>query len=254
MKMKFGICVAFLVLVLGFGACGDSKDGDNKAESTQEEQKKSEKKEREDDLDEFLLENGKKVVDAVLEKAKNKSYVKMLSNNSILDSDFYKNLSAMEYKEPEKIYRIQFTDEFMNLFLNVVMEADDSIAIGELSDELQKEIRDRIAYMYQNLINQRMGVEAIAMASILSSGRTVIAEGYQGERGMLIFVYPDAYPLAVNYCGGSEEGILSMSGNVIFYDNFGFDTVEDVRNSLSKVVTEEAWFVAGAGLKIEQIK
>ena len=189
----------------------------------------------------------------MLEKAQSETYFELITaSESIRKSDEYQKLVSSDYSAPEKIYRIRLKDEFNNLLLSTATEGN-SAKINELSEDLKKDLKARISGSFVSMLNARKSAQTVALASILSTGNLYLDESMSDDSGMLIYCYKDAYPLIVCYAC-SQEGIVSMSGNVIFYDDFKADSEGEMVTSLLSFFPDELKFIAGTDMVVEVIQ
>lgn len=265
---KAVISAAVLAIVLALSGCTNNSD-DQASKSLQEEKKgeqgvedtRQEGKSESDavsalddsEVNAKLLEYGQKVLDLMLEKIKSDAYLKvMTSSPGILNSEYVKNLREADYVKPQKVYKVTLKEEFINLIWTGA--TNDELTLLELSDELQKELRARITGSVITLMNQRVAsVESVAVSSMLSTGKSYVANGLAKEPEILVYMYENAYPLVVSITE-SEEGILGVVSNVLFIDDFKADTEEELRTSLSEAFSGVSQFMAGANIIIEQIQ
>lgn len=221
-------------------------------EESKEENKKENKEEGKKVVTDDLLEHARKTLDLTLEKARSKTYLEMMGNESLCTGDEYQKLVSGDYSSPEKIYRIRFKEEFNNLMFTAALDGN-SLKINELSEELRKDMEGRLAVSFVTVLNARKSAKTVALASTISTGNLYLDENMASGSGMLLYCYKDAYPLVVNF-GCTEDGIVSMTGNVVFYDDFNAESGGDVVMSILDYFPEELKFLAGTGIEIEEIQ
>lgn len=228
----------------------ESKEEDKK--ESKEENKEKNKEEGKKVVTDDLLEHARKTLDLTLEKARSKTYLEMMGNESLCTGDEYQKLVSGDYSSPEKIYRIRFKEEFNNLLFTAALDGN-SLKINELSEELRKDMEGRLAVSFVTVLNARKSAKTVALASVISTGNLYLDENMASGSGMLLYCYKDAYPLVVNF-GCTEDGIVSMTGNVVFYDDFNAESGGDVVMSILDYFPEELKFLAGTGIEIEEIQ
>ena len=266
---KFLIIVSLMAFVLSFGGCANDGTDGSTSKSQQEEQKGSQGAEGNsqdgkqgndavnavDDskVNEKLLGYGQKVLDLMMEKIQSDTYIDVMGySSSLAESEYFQKLKAADYTKPQKIYVITLKEEFINLIWAEAV--DKSLSVNDLSDELQNELRGRIASSIITIMNQRMTkVETVAIGSLLSTGKSFVASGLAKDPKLLLYVYEDAYPLVVT-AAENDEGVLGVVSNILFLDDFKPDTTDDVRTSLSEAFSGVSQFMAGANIIIEQIQ
>ena len=252
-KLLLWITAAAMALCLG--ACSDqaSQDGNENKKVEASSDGGNEGKEESKKISGDLKEQARKTLDLLMEKVHNDTYLDMLiSTKSIKECDEWQKLVSGDYSSPEKIYHVAFKEEFYNLLMNVAMEGD-AAKINDLSENLKKDLEERISVSFITSLNSRKSVQAVALSNVITTGILYLRKGMAGESGMLIYCYKDAYPLVVNYrC--NEDGIVSMTGNVIFYDDFEGNSKEEVRTSFMNFFPEEFQFLAGTGISVEEVR
>ena len=266
---KFLIIVSLMAFVLSFGGCANDGADGSASKSQQEEQKGSQGAEGnsqdgkqgndavssvdESEVNEKLLGYGQKVLDLMMEKIQSDTYIDVMGySSSLAESEYFQKLKAADYTKPQKIYVITLKEEFINLIWAEAV--DKSLSVYDLSDELQNELRGRIASSIITIMNQRMTkVETVAIGSLLSTGKSFVASGLAKDPKLLLYVYEDAYPLVVT-AAENDEGVLGVASNILFLDDIKADTVDDVRTSLSEAFSGVSQFMAGANIIIEQIQ
>lgn len=221
-------------------------------EENKEESKEESKSEGKQVLTDDLLEHARKTLDLMLEKACSETYLEMMGSESLRKSDEYQKLISGDYTSPEKIYRIRFKEEFNNLLFNAALK-EDSLKINDLSEELKKELAGRLSVSFVTVLNARKSAQTVALASVISTGCLYLDESMANGSGMLLYCYKDAYPLVVNF-GCNEDGIVSLTSNAIFYDDFNAESGGDVVMSILDYFPEELKFLAGTGIEIEEIQ
>ena len=226
-----------------------SSESVNKSEAESKEENKGEGKQV---ITDDLLEHARKTLDLMLEKARSETYLEMMGSENVRTGNEYQKLISSDYTSPEKIYRIRFKEEFNNLLFSAAMK-EDSLKINDLSEELKKELAGRISVSFVTVLNARKSAQTLALASTISTGSLYLDESMANGSGMLLYCYKDAYPLAVNF-GCTEDGIVSMTCNVIFYDDFNAESGGDVVMSILDYFPEELKFLAGTGIEIEEIQ
>ena len=266
---KFLITVSLMAFVLSFGGCANNSDDGSASKSQQEEQKGAQGAEGnsqdgkqgsdvvssmdESEVNEKLLGYGQKVLDLMMEKIQSDTYIDVMGySSSLAESEYFQKMKAADYTKPQKIYVITLKEEFINLIWAEAV--DKSLSVNDLSDELQTELRGRIASSVITIMNQRMTkVETVAIGSLLSTGKSFVASGLAKDPKILLYVYEDAYPLVVT-AAENEEGVLGVVSNILFFDDIKADTADDVRTSLSEAFSGVSQFMAGSNLIIEQIQ
>ena len=200
-----------------------------------------------------LKERGEEVLELLLEKVQNEDYNKMLSmTSSLQNSDYYQKLKNASYDKLKHVYEVEFADELYNLYITTYAKA--GVIWDNMSAELQDNLRDQILDSYVTLINSHFTkLEAVALGSMFSTADFYVDANFSHKREMMIYVFEDGYPIVVTF-SGKTDGAVSAKANILFADEFDYETVEEVKDALVKTIfngVEE--FLGAINVSVEDV-
>lgn len=145
------------------------------------------------------------------------------------------SLLEMNYSKPYAVYRVANLDNILEFIISGVSVT--------LDDDIKKYIEIDFSDGICNMILSSYGSEAIAANAIFNINNVFTDENVT-ENEMFIYVYEDAYPVAVTYIIGENGAVLANASYLISDEFIGTDIDE-----LEKLLK-----VGMIPLKLEEIK
>ena len=179
-----------------------------------------------------LKERGESVIRLIDEKLHSESYAKLIGVPSdILKSESYLKLKNCKYEKPEKVYRVTFSEAAAELFLD--MNAADGFDLSSLSEELKESLRNQIQESWITMLTGQMsGAKELAIQSFFAAEELFADPSMAGQRCLLLYVYDDAYPVAVSFVG-SKDGAIRARGNLVLIDDFPAGNINETEKSMT---------------------
>ena len=167
-----------------------------------------------------LYEQGLEVVSLMSEMTRSEEYIELFIGNSDLNS-VIQNISAGDYSVPKAVYAIAVTDESLAALAEL-------FGVGNVSEELESYLTDRIFTTLMTQINSRSGVENLAAASACTAQKTFVNE--RADKNVIyLYTYEDAVPAAVTFIVG-EDSSVSASGVFVMYDEFTCGSADEIKS------------------------
>jgi len=200
-----------------------------------------------------IKERGESVIRLIDEKLHSESYAKLIGVPSdILKSESYLKLKNCKYEKPEKVYRVTFSEAAAELFLN--MNASDGFDLSSLSEELKESLRNQIQESWiAMLTGKMMGAKELAIQSFFAAEELFVDPSMAGQRYLLLYVYDDAYPVAVSFVG-SKDGAIRARGNLVLIDDFPAGNINETEKSMTSFLGGMDEIKAALGILVEELE
>ncbi|MBQ9609419.1 MAG: hypothetical protein IJV15_08255 [Lachnospiraceae bacterium] len=205
----------------------------------------SEKESVTDDVQ--FYEEGLNVVRLMDEKLHNEKIVSYMLTDNLKDTTYYSKLINADYSEPAGIYTVELPTGMVDLAAIAGISSGFSISdAGEMSEELKESLSYQAAASYITILMSRYsGVEALALSASLNTKYLFVDTSLEGKNMMCIYIYKDAYPIAVTFSVG-KDGAVEAEGKFIIIDDFKTESVEDIENSLFGFIKDMGYDISVA--------
>lgn len=202
MIKKNGIFIITLMLILTLSGCAEQKS-DGKS----------------------LYEHGMDVV-ALMEEMVNSSDYGNLVGNAEPIEELRLEIAAGDYTAPQAVYEVDFPA------MGDVLALGDITILDGFSDSLKKQLDNRSASAFVNLINSWNGVAALATASVYTAGKTFVSSETD-ENVFYVYTFQNGYPIAVVFTVG-EDGAVSATGTFLMLEGFDAESAELLQSMLNR--------------------
>lgn len=148
-------------------------------------------------------------------------------------------LAAEEHQEPAAVYAIAISQDT----LSALADFSDS---GEISQELQTFLRQRILTALMSQINASEGAETLAAAAACTAQKTFVNESLTQDV-IYLYTFADASPAAVIFTAG-EDHTAAANGFFILADSFSCESADEIEAFFDRmnVQTEVTEILPGA--------
>ncbi len=175
-----------------------------------------------------IYDVGLESVQVISEMASSEEYISLLTASPDLMA-VAKEIGEGDYTKPKAVYAIAIEDETLDLL-------SENGGFENMSDGLLTSIRRKTLSSIIPTINSTAGVNALAAASILTTGRSFVNPLMMGETGeIVVFTYENGYPIAVTFTGNADFAISASAMPVMVE---GFDTIDGIKEKLGYVEAE----------------
>lgn len=124
--------------------------------------------------------------------------------------EIVEELAKQDYSELESVYELKYPDGGLEQLLTFIIGAS-------FADAPNTVLQRAAGFSYMaNMINARLGVNYLALSSILSAQELFVNEAVTEDTAYLYF-YRDAYPVMVSFRVG-EDGAIYATGTYLFDD------------------------------------
>ena len=197
---KFVAVVLSLIVVAGVSGC--KPEADQPLEYTQ------------------IYEAGLDITYILGEMAASEEYLTFFTGDTAV-KDVVKKLGEGDYTKPKAVYEIVITDEMLEGLV-------DTASLEGATDELKKNLTDRVRGSFITQLNGTAGVNSLAASSICTAGKTFINP--IADDILLVYTYENGYPIAVTFTAESD-GSAGASGTFVMVENF--DSIEGIKSYFS---------------------
>lgn len=177
-----------------------------------------------------LMEQGNRVVALLNEMLHNETYLESMGSQSLTDSEVFERLKETDYQEADNVYRITFSDDMLENFYALLFPESD--LFGGMSEELKDSMDDKMLESYITVLgNATMDAKTVALQSILTAERLFAEPSACNEKCIYLYVFGDAYPVAVTF-SGSEDGAVKAQGRFVMIRDFKAGSEQEVKESM----------------------
>lgn len=202
--MKKAVITA-LVSVLCLSSCGDNSSPETKS----------------------LYAQGLEVVQLMTEITKTEDYINTIATDSLKPT--IQKLADGDYSTPKAVYSIYASDKELAKLAELN-------GFDNISDNLKPFVSSKLHNSLINIINNRGGVEDVAVAGICSAGKTFINENTTGNI-IYLYTYDDTVPVAVAFTTGDDKTV-SANGTFVMYDGFTCDSADEIKDFFNYITVE----------------
>lgn len=198
--------IAVLVAVLVLSSCGNSKSNP---------ETKS------------LYTQGLEVIQLMTEIIKTKEYINTIATDSL--KPIIQELADEDYSTPKAVYSISASDKEL-------VKLTEFNGFDSIPDNLKPFISSKLNNSLINMINNRGGIEDVAVASICSAGKTFVNENVSGNI-LYLYTYDDTVPIAVAFTTGDDNSV-SANGVFVMNNEFKCNSADEIKNSFNHITVE----------------
>ena len=201
-----------------------------------------------------LEDRGLEVIQLMDEKLHNEEYQELMvgKSSSVYDTEAYQKLEEATYGQPDKIFRITFSDDGLEGLLETYGAKD--VKLSSWSKELQELAKTQIKMSFMTILVARDGASKVALQSLFTTGKIFVTDEERDRQGIYLYTYQDQYPIAVTITI-TEDGAASANGTFVLLDDFKAGSEEEVKESLLSVLGGDAEeYGKVLGIQIEQVK
>ena len=155
-----------------------------------------------------LYEQGIEVITMMTEMSDSEPYLNALSGSQEL-KDKVLHVGTKTPNDPEVVYEIKVEEAAVLQMLNINN-------LSDFSENLQKNLRNRIYSVIASQINASEGVAALAASSACTANQSFINDHFSGNT-LYLYLYKDGAPVLVSFTS-NEDGIVSVTGSFLFKD------------------------------------
>lgn len=201
-----------------------------------------------------LEDRGLEVIRLMDEKLHNEEYQELMlgKSSSVYDAESYQKLEEATYGQPDKIFRITFSDDSFEGLLETYGAED--VKLSSWSKELQELAKTQIRGSFMTILVARDSASKLALQSLFTTGKIFVTDEERDRQGIYLYTYQDQYPIAVTITI-TEDGAASANGTFVLLDDFKAGSEEEVKESLLSVLGSNAEeYGKVLGIQIEQVK
>lgn len=179
--------------------------------------------------EDILYENGLKMINTMDEMVHSEYYQYFTAPSEEMQSVIGK-IADGNYSAPKAVYKVGYTqDEWKMVEEFLAQEAGTEEITKDLSENLKKDLCQKVFNSMATMITARSGATSLAAASVFRPADTFVCEGLSSNQ-VYVYCFEQGYPIMVTFVLGQDDSVQESASFIIIEEA----SLEELLNTIQQ--------------------